>query len=142
MASIDVCIMPYMLNTSFVIDIAILSAVITVGVRLIALRFSRESYIKTRKYKPGMTEYKNIYRMTSIPVLGVVAAILLLILLRVGFDVRAILQSHESERYGVLLFGSVGVILLYLLIAVVLSRVFGISYKPRRKGSDKDSWLV
>ena len=120
------------INVSFVMDVAILSAVATIAVRLLFVRFNRASYLRARKYKPGMVEYRNTLRVTSVPVLGVVLAGLLGMLMRIVFDLRALLQSHDPERYGVLIWGTAGVLLLYCLIAYASSRIFDFPLKLHR----------
>lgn len=133
------------INANYIIDTAILLALLTFTARVALVRLDRAAYFRRHKYKPGTSEYNNILRITSAPVIVISSSFLLLTAIKVGFDVHGIVNSNEPSRYGFLVFGTIGVILFYCLIAWVVLYSLGISINLRRgagKDEDKTRWLT
>jgi len=131
------------INANFVIDFALFLSVTTVAVQFVRVRVARESYARIRKYKPDTLEYRNLHKATSWPVLCTVMVACLLVGIRVGFDIHTILSSHDTEKYGFIAFSMLGVMVLYSLIAYILSSAFGISLRfGRERVKNKKPWLV
>lgn len=133
------------LNANYIIDTAILLALLTFTTRIVLVRLDRAAYFRRHKYKPDANEYSNVLRITSAPVIAISSSFLLLTAIKVGFDVHDIVNSNESSRYGFLLFGAIGVILFYCLIAWVVLHSLGFSINLRHgagKDEDKTRWLT
>lgn len=132
------------LNANYIIDTSVLLALLTFAVRIMYVRLNKTAYLKGHKYKSGMTEYNNVQKMTSYPVLVVTSLLLMSVATRVGFDVYHILTSKESYKYGFLFFGTLGVVLFYCLIVLVAFYTLGIPIRKLRRysGKGKGQWPV
>ena len=116
-------------NAEYVIDTTVLLSLLTFAIRIVYVRMNREAYLRSHKYKPGMMEYNNIVKMTSTPVISITSTLLALTLVRVCFDIHGVLHSGESHKYKFLVFGTIGILLFFSLLAYSVMRVLGISVK-------------
>lgn len=119
-------------SITFMFDVMLgLGALMFLG-RLTYVRSTRRAYLEKRKYKPGMVEYANIFKVTSIGVLCGVATVAIFFVTRVVLDVQAILHSADSSNRNLLIAVPVAAIMIYALSFYVTAQIFKKSHHEKK----------
>jgi len=121
------------INANILYDITFFIGFLSITARYFQVRRYLEAYTKSRGLKPGSDGYNNVARVTGNPALTILTALTLLMGIKLGFDIRTLISSNESYRYGFLIFGTIGIVLLYSVVLYVAVNVFGMSLSLEKR---------
>lgn len=131
------------LNRDYVLSLAIFTTLLFILWQQVYIRRHLARYIKLKGFKPGSTELKNTKRFASMPTIVLVAVLLLLVAVKIGFDMSHILKSGLSYKYQFLVAAPLAVLALTLMIKIRVESVLGSNrITERNKKSDNKPWIV